>query len=99
AETAALLERTEGWPVGLYLAALALKAGGGGLRTGLPFTGDDRLMADCSRAELLARLSDDDVTFLTRTSVLDRMSGGLCDAVLDGTGSRPGPRRSERANP
>ena len=55
AETAALLERTEGWPVGLYLAALALKAGGGELRGGLPFRGDDRLMADYLRAELLAR--------------------------------------------
>ena len=94
AETAALLERTEGWPVGLYLAALALKAGGDELRTGLPFSGDDRLMADYLRAELLARLSDDDVTFLTRTSVLDRMSGGLCDAVLDGTGSARCSRRS-----
>ena len=36
-----LLERTEGWPVGLYLAALALKAGGGELRAGCR-SGDDR---------------------------------------------------------
>ena len=39
-------------------------------------------MADYLRSELLSRLSDDEVRFLTRTSVLDRMCGGLCDAVL-----------------
>jgi LuxR family maltose regulon positive regulatory protein len=98
AETAALLERTEGWPVGLYLAALALKAGGRELRGGMPFSGDDRLMADYLRSELLARLSDEDVTFLTRTSVLDRMSGGLCDAVLDDTGSARVLETLERSN-
>ena len=82
-----LLDRTEGWPVGLYLAALALKAGGSRERAGVPFSGDDRLMAEYLRTELLAHLSDAEVSFLTRTSVLDRMSGQLCDAVLDRTGS------------
>ena len=86
AEMDQLLDRTEGWPVGLYLAALALKAGGCASR-GVPFTGDDRLMAEYLRTELLARLSEAEVSFLTRTSVLDRMSGLLCDAVLDRTGS------------
>ena len=82
-----LLDRTEGWPVGLYLAALALKAGGSREHAGVPFSGDDRLMADYLRTELLAHLSEAEVSFLTRTSVLDRMSGRLCDAVLDRTGS------------
>ena len=44
-------------------------------------------MAEYLRTELLSRLSDAEVTFLTRTAVLDRMSGPLCDAVLDSTGS------------
>ena len=44
-------------------------------------------MADYLRTELLERLSEDEVSFLTRTSVLGRMSGPLCDAVLDRTGS------------
>ena len=44
-------------------------------------------MADYLRTELLANLSDAEVSFLTRTSVLDRMNGRLCDAVLDRTGS------------
>ena len=87
AEMDQLLDRTEGWPVGLYLAALALKAGGSREHAGVPFSGDDRLMADYLRTELLARLSEAEVSFLTRTSVLDRMSGRLCDAVLDRTGS------------
>ena len=87
AEIDQLLDRTEGWPVGLYLGALALKAGGSREHAGVPFSGDDRLMADYLRTELLAFLSDAEVSFLTRTSVLDRMSGPLCDAVLDSAGS------------
>jgi LuxR family transcriptional regulator, maltose regulon positive regulatory protein len=85
-EVAELTSRTEGWPVGLYLAALATKAGGRH-QVGMGFTGDDRFMADYLRSELLARLSPELVTFLTRTAVLDRMSGPLCDAVLATSGS------------
>jgi LuxR family transcriptional regulator, maltose regulon positive regulatory protein len=79
--------RTEGWPVGLHLAALAVKAGGQQHQAGLGFTGDDRFMADYLRSELLAHLPPELVTFLTRTAVLDRMSGPLCDAVLATNGS------------
>jgi LuxR family maltose regulon positive regulatory protein len=82
-----LIGRTEGWPVGLYLAALALKAGGPRAALRPAFTGDDRFMADYLRSELLARLPQPRVTFLTRTAVLDRMSGPLCDAVLDASRS------------
>jgi len=86
-EVAKLVGRTEGWPVGLYLAALAAKAGGRHHQAGLGFSGDDRFMADYLRSELLAHLSPELVTFLTRTAVLDRMSGPLCDAVLATNGS------------
>ena len=51
-------------------------------RTDFTFTGDDVFMGDYLRSELLERVSDADVSFLTRTSVLDRMCGSLCDAVL-----------------
>ena len=44
-------------------------------------------MAEYLRSEILDRLAAEDVTFLTRTAVLDRMNGRLCDAVLDVTGS------------
>ena len=86
-ETEALVNRTEGWPAGLYLATLAIRAGSQQRRIGITFTGDDRFMADYLRAELLDRVSDDEAAFLTRTSVLDAMSGPLCDAVLETSGS------------
>jgi LuxR family maltose regulon positive regulatory protein len=82
-----LLRRTEGWPVGLYLAALAHQAGGPRRHAWAGFTGDDRFMADYLRSELLAHLPPELMAFLTRTAVLERMSGPLCDAVLDTTGS------------
>jgi LuxR family maltose regulon positive regulatory protein len=90
AEVLQLLGQTEGWPVGLYLAALARKAGpAGGSRgeAGVGFSGDDRFMADYLWAELLSHLPEPTVSFLTRTAVLDRMCGPLCDAVLDIAGS------------
>jgi LuxR family maltose regulon positive regulatory protein len=85
AGVATLVRRTEGWPVGLYLAALALKAGAPPDLAG--FAGDDRLVADYLHSELLARRSQDEVAFLTRTAVLERMCGPLCDAVLGSQGS------------
>jgi LuxR family transcriptional regulator, maltose regulon positive regulatory protein len=85
AGVASLVRRTEGWPVGLYLAALALQAGAP--QDGPGITGDDRLVADYLHSELLARLSPDEVAFLTRTAVLERMCGPLCDAVLGTQGA------------
>jgi LuxR family transcriptional regulator, maltose regulon positive regulatory protein len=82
-----LVARTEGWPVGLYLAALAHKAGGPRRHAWAGFTGDDRFMADYLRSELLGKLPPELLSFLTRTAVLERMCGPLCDAVLDTTGS------------
>jgi LuxR family transcriptional regulator, maltose regulon positive regulatory protein len=78
-----LARRTEGWPVGLYLAALALKAGTSQADAHSEFTGDDRLVADYLRSEMLSRLPGPTVSFLTRTAVLERMCGPLCDAVLE----------------
>jgi LuxR family maltose regulon positive regulatory protein len=87
AELVELVGQTEGWPVGLYLAALAGQSGTTRGPAAVAFTGDDRLLADYLRAELLSRVSRRRVSFLTRTSVLDRMSGPLCDAVLERTRS------------
>jgi LuxR family transcriptional regulator, maltose regulon positive regulatory protein len=86
-EVTELVARTEGWPVGLYLAALAHQAGGPQRPAGFAFTGDDRFVADYLDAELLAQVPAEQVVFLTRTAVLERMSGPLCDAVLATTGS------------
>jgi LuxR family maltose regulon positive regulatory protein len=82
-----LVKRTEGWPVGLYLAALALQAEALPTTDGPGFTGDDRFMADYLWSELLVQLPPERVAFLTRTAVLERLSGPLCDAVLETTGS------------
>ena len=79
---AQLAELTEGWAAGLYLAALSFQAGGFGTDGIAAFGGHDSLVADYLRFEVLSRLSDDEVRFLTCTSVLDRMCGGLCDALL-----------------
>jgi LuxR family transcriptional regulator, maltose regulon positive regulatory protein len=87
AEVEELVGRTEGWPVGLYLAALAHKAGGPRGQAWAGFTGDVRFVADYLWSELLGQLSSEQVEFLTRTAVLERMSGPLCDAVLGTTGS------------
>ena len=97
-EVAELTRRTEGWPVALYLAALAHKAGGQRGNTGAKFTGDDRFLADYLHAELLSRLSSTEVRFLTRTAVLDRLSGPLCDAVLGSSGSAAVLASLERSN-
>jgi LuxR family maltose regulon positive regulatory protein len=83
-----LVHRTEGWPVGLYLATLAIKADGALAPVSIAFHGDDRFMADYLRSEVLARLSPATASFLTRTSVLDRLCGPLCDAVVGAPGSQ-----------
>ena len=82
-----LLQRTEGWPAGLYIAALAIKSGTQHSDAGFTFTGDDVYMGDYLRSELLDRLSSAEALFLSRTSVLDRMCGSLCDAILGVRGS------------
>ena len=82
-----LTERTEGWPAGLYLAALSMQAGAPQSATGRGLRGDDRFVSEYFRLELLSRLPPDEAQFLKYTSVLDRMCGGLCDAVLETTGS------------
>jgi LuxR family maltose regulon positive regulatory protein len=98
AELHALVERTEGWPAGLYLAALALSAGGPSPPAGFTFTGDDRFMGDYLRSEFLERVSRADVAFLTRTSILDALSGPVCDHVVGRKGSGRVLDRLERRN-
>ena len=86
-EVAGLHRRTEGWPAGLYLAALYLREGGPLASAAVSFGGDDRLVSEYMESEFLARISRRQRVFLTRTAVLERMSGPLCEAVLDVRGS------------
>jgi LuxR family maltose regulon positive regulatory protein len=82
-EVAELHRRTEGWPAGLYLAALYLREGGTPGQAAAAFGGEDQLVSEYLESELLARLSEQQRAFLTRTAVLERMSGPLCEAVLE----------------
>ncbi len=86
-EVAELHRRTEGWPVGLYLAALSIREGGSFWRGAVSFSGGDRLVSEYVESEFLSRISRQQRAFLTRSAGLDRMCGPLCDAVLQRPGS------------
>ena len=92
-----LVAHTEGWPTGLYLAALAARAGGSPAEA-VRFTGDDRFMGDYLRSELLERVSSEQVAFLTRSAILESMCGPLCDAVVGTNGSGLVLEQLERRN-
>jgi LuxR family transcriptional regulator, maltose regulon positive regulatory protein len=97
-EVAELHRRTEGWPAGLYLAALYLREGGPLASAAVSFGGDDRLVSEYMESEFLARISRRQRLFLTRTAVLERMCGPLCDAVLELSGSATVLADLERSN-
>ena len=86
-DVAELHRQAEGWPAGLYLAALRLKEGGQVATEAAAFRGDDRLVSEYMESEFLARISDRQRVFLTRTAVLERMCGPLCEDVLDQPGA------------
>jgi len=86
-EVAELHQRTEGWAAGLYLAALYVREDGAQPGAAVSFSGGDRLVSEYVESEFLARISPRQRVFLTRTAVLERMCGPLCEAVLDLPGS------------
>ncbi|MGW1339546.1 LuxR C-terminal-related transcriptional regulator [Kribbella sp. NPDC002412] len=75
-----LVDRTEGWPVGLRLAAYFLKGGEPG-RTPADFAGDDQAVTDYLLEEVVASQPPELRRFLLRTSVADRLSGGLAQVL------------------
>lgn len=80
-DLASLVERTEGWPAGIYLAALSLRRHPSPIDFVRGFTGDNRFIADFLAEEVLSRQPAEIRQFLTRTALLDRFSAPLCDAV------------------
>jgi LuxR family transcriptional regulator, maltose regulon positive regulatory protein len=87
-EHVALLERrTEGWPAVLRLAALVVRDSPDPAAAAQAFAGDDRVVADYLRDELLPMLSAETLELLVRTSPLEELSGEVCDAVLGRSGS------------
>jgi LuxR family maltose regulon positive regulatory protein len=94
-----LAARTEGWAAGLVLAGLSLRGRRDPSGFIASFHGDDRHVAGFLGAEVLASQPEAVRTFLLRTSVLERLSGPLCDEVLETEGSAELLRELERSNP
>jgi LuxR family maltose regulon positive regulatory protein len=98
ARTDELIEQCEGWAAALCLAALSVREAQHVGREAALVRGDSRYLADYFRSEYLAQLRPGPLRFLRRTSVLDRMCGPLCDAVLQDEGSARELEKIERAN-
>lgn len=92
---AVVTERTEGWPAGLYLAAMIARASPG---HGLTVSGDDRFVADYLYRESLSQLPERTQRFLRRTAVLDQLCAPLCDALLQEPSSQDRLRELEGSN-
>src|SRR4051812_27245613 len=86
-DVAELLRRTDGWPAGVYLAALSAATSTIGPGNVAALTGNDPFVVDFLRSEFLSQLPESELRFLTHTSVLEQMSGPFCDAVRASTGS------------
>jgi LuxR family transcriptional regulator, maltose regulon positive regulatory protein len=83
---ALLHERTEGWAAGLRLAALSLNGHPDPERFAAEFCGGERTVAEYLLAEVLERQSEETRRLLSRTSVLERVSGPLADLLTGGSG-------------
>ena len=93
-----LLERTEGWPAAIYLASLSLQQREHQRIPTVSFGGSNRYIVDLLAEEVLASLPEDTKEFLLETSVLRRMTGPLCDAVVGRVGSAKVLRELARSN-
>jgi LuxR family maltose regulon positive regulatory protein len=81
-EIAALETRTEGWIAGLQLAAISMRGHQDATRFIQSFTGSHHFIMDYLAEEVLQQQPESVQTFLLRTSILNRLCGPLCDAVL-----------------
>lgn len=93
--------RTEGWAAGLQLAALALQHLPNRRAFLADFGGSHRYVIEYLAEEVIRQQDEATRRFLTRTAVLDRLCGPLCDALLDGDDGPPPDtvlRQLEKAN-
>ena len=97
-DVGALEARTEGWIAALQLAALSMQGRADPGSFIASFAGDDRYVVDYLADEVLARQPGHVNTFLLQTSILDRMTARLCDAVTGRDDSRAMLERLDRAN-
>jgi LuxR family maltose regulon positive regulatory protein len=98
ADIAALGARTEGWIAGLQLAALSMQGRSDTAGFIQTFTGSHHFVLDYLVEEVLRQQSENVQTFLLRTSILDRLTGSLCDAVTAQEGGRGMLETLERGN-
>jgi LuxR family maltose regulon positive regulatory protein len=95
---AEIQQRTEGWAAGVQLAGLSLRAYPASEDFVGALAGDSQEIGDYLAAEVLDRVAPQERRFLLRTSILDRMSGALCDAVIGADGSAAQLADLERRN-
>ncbi len=93
-----LVERTEGWPAGVYLAALSLRGHPAPYDFIRGFTGGNRYIVDFFGEEIIGRQPEHIRQFLLRTAVLGRFTAPLCDAVAGTTNARGVIDKLEREN-
>ena len=97
-DLADLVARTEGWPTGVYLAALSLRGHPSPGAFVRQFAGENRFVVDFLAEEVLSRQPDEIQQFLVRTSILARFCAPLCDAVTGSAGSAGTIETLEREN-
>jgi LuxR family maltose regulon positive regulatory protein len=94
----ALETRTEGWAVGLQMAALSMQGRADATSFIRSFSGSHRYVLDYLVEEVLDRQPEEVQAFLLRTSILERLCGALCDAVLEQEGSQAMLEQLDKAN-
>ena len=97
-EISALERRTEGWIAGLQLAALSMRGRDDLAGFIQAFTGSSRFILDYLIEEVFEGQTPDVKDFLLKTSILERLSAHLCDAVIEGSVSREMLEALEQAN-
>jgi LuxR family maltose regulon positive regulatory protein len=94
----ALDSRTEGWISGIHLAALSLQGHKAPSQFIAELTGDDRYIIDYLVDEVLSQRPSGTQDFLLKTSILERMNPGLCDAITGETDGKQLLNALEQAN-
>jgi len=97
-EVAALDKRTDGWIAGLHLAALSMQGRSDATNFIATLAASNRYILDYLAEEVMQRQPADVQHFLVRTSILDRLTGPLCDALTDRTDGQAMLERLEQAN-
>ena len=98
ADVELLVTRTEGWPAGIYLAALSLAGKADKPALVRAFDGTSAHVVDFLSSEVLGAYEPELQTFMLRTSVLERLCVPLCDAVLGGDSSAAALESLARSN-